>query len=81
MREKTQWYPADVKPVRGGEYEARGRRTQVLISVHWRKLSDTDHFDWYVFRGILGPFALWENVSHKVTSWRGLAAPVERGGD
>lgn len=71
----TPWFPATIKPVRAGEYEARERRTRLRISVHWRKLEGTDYFDWYVYRGVLGPWYLWECVSHKITSWRGLAAP------
>jgi hypothetical protein len=70
---RTEWIPIAIKPVRAGPYEARERRTRCVISdVHWRKLTDTDHYDWYVFKGILGPFAMWECVSHKITSWRGL---------
>jgi hypothetical protein len=73
--ELTAWFPVSMKPKRAGEYEGRERRTRQRIPVHWRKLDDTDHFDWYVHKGFLGPFSLWESVSHKITSWRGLAQP------
>ncbi|WP_154641227.1 hypothetical protein [Burkholderia cenocepacia] len=68
----TEWFPVTVKPVRGGEYEGRERRTRLRIRVFWRKLDDTNHFDWYVYKGTFGPFALWECVSDKLSAWRGL---------
>ena len=78
MSEFTPWFPVAMKPVRAGEYEGREKRTRCRIAVHWRKLDDTDHYDWYAYKGIFGPFSLWENVSYKITSWRGLAAaPTE----
>lgn len=70
--EKTPWFPVSTKPVRAGEYEVRQRYIRSPIRVHWRKLEDTNHYDWYVHKGILGPFSLWECVSEKITSWRGL---------
>lgn len=68
----TAWFPVSIKPKRPGEYEARERRTRNRIAAHWRKLDDTNYYDWYVYKGQLGPFALWECVSHKITSWCGL---------
>jgi hypothetical protein len=68
----TPWFPISMKPKRPGEYEAREKRTRRHIPVYWRKLDDTDHFDWYVDKGYFGPFHLWECVSHSITSWRGV---------
>jgi hypothetical protein len=77
MSEKTAWFPVKIKPVRPGMYEAREKGTRLCMDVHWRKLTDSKHFDWYVDKGFLGPFHLWECVSHKITSWRGLTARAE----
>jgi hypothetical protein len=70
---RTPWFPLRAKPILPGAYEGRERCTGLVIpNVHWRRLDDTEHYDWYIFKGVLGPFALWECVSHKITSWRGL---------
>jgi penicillin-binding protein-related factor A (putative recombinase) len=68
----TDWFPAKIKPIRSGEYEARERITRRKFRVYWRKIADTDYYDWYIYKGTLGPFNLWECVSHNMTSWRGL---------
>jgi hypothetical protein len=75
----TPWFPVSIKPKRPGAYEARERNTRrVMPEVHWRKLDGTDYYDWYVCKGVFGPFLMWECVSHKITSWRGLAQGPER---
>jgi hypothetical protein len=74
----TPWFPVAMKPRRPGQYEVRERRTRLRFDAHWRKLDDHDYFDWYVCKGQWGPFLMWECVSHKVTSWRGLAQRPKR---
>jgi hypothetical protein len=74
----TPWFPVGIKPVRPGEYECRERRTRLRIAAHWRKLDETNHYDWYIEKGVLGPFRLWECVSHKITSWRGVTRMKEK---
>lgn len=68
----TDWFPMHTQPVRAGEYEGREKSTGYPMKVFWRRLEDTDYEDWYVFKGVLGPFKLWECVSHKLSGWRGL---------
>jgi hypothetical protein len=62
-------------PVRPGKYEAREKRTRLRFDVYWRKLEDTNHYDWFIYKGVLGPFNLWERARDRMTSWRGLAQP------
>lgn len=71
----TGWFPMTEKPRRPGEYEGRERNTRQRVAVYWRKLEDTNHFGWYVYKGVFGPFNLWEDASEKITAWRGLAQP------
>ncbi|UCF25211.1 MAG: hypothetical protein JSV72_07345 [Ralstonia sp.] len=75
MSEMTPWFGMGQNPVRPGEYEGREKRTRCRIVVHWRKLEDTDHYDWFFYRGVLGPFNMWESARDKMTAWRGFAQP------
>jgi hypothetical protein len=68
----TSWYPGTVKPVREGKYEAK-QKSGLRFDVYWRTLQDTTKPSFYAWKGVLGPFNCWEDVSDKVHSWRGVA--------
>lgn len=70
---KTGWIHVNAKPVRPGRYEARRKYDGSVFDVYWRKLQDTDHFAFYAYRGVLGPFNMWEDVTREMSAWRGLA--------
>lgn len=73
MSKFTRWFKLSEKPVRSGEYEGRCAITGACIpGIHWRIIQDTSEPKFYVFRGTLGPFNCWEDVSHKINGWRGL---------
>jgi hypothetical protein len=62
-----------IRPTREGEYEGREKRTGFVIPVYWRKLTDEKKPGWYYWKGVLGPFNLWQAADLDMTAWRGLA--------
>ncbi|NPT50765.1 hypothetical protein GNZ10_13770 [Ralstonia sp. 3N] len=75
MSEMTPWFRMSQSPVYPGKYEARERHTGLRFDVYWKKLEDTNHHDWFIYKGVLGPFNLWESARDRMTSWRGLTQP------
>jgi hypothetical protein len=73
MHKKTAWIPKHRKPVREGYYEAKEKSTDLVFDVKWKTLQDTDKPSFYVHGGYLGPFSLWQDVTHRVWQWRGAA--------
>jgi hypothetical protein len=75
MAKKTAWFAMPVKPIRFGEYEGKEKRTGCVMPVFWRKLQDESKPGWYFYKGVFGPFNMWESAESKMSGWRGLALP------
>jgi hypothetical protein len=75
----TPWFKMNQNPVRTGEYEGLASLGGHRLVVHWRRLQDTDKYDWYFEKGSLGPFNLWESARRHMTAWRGLTSPAPKG--
>lgn len=78
LPKRTRWFGMWIKPAREGEYEGRERRTGLTIVVYWRKLDDEPKPGWYYWKGMLGPFNLWQSADKDMTAWRGLSAPAKQ---
>lgn len=73
----TKWIDMQIKPTLEGEYEGREKLTGARLVVYWRKPDDEPKPGWYYWKGILGPFNLWQSAGKDMTAWRGLSAPAE----
>lgn len=73
MSRFTAWYAMTTNPSRQGKYEGREKGSGLRVPVYWRKLQDETHAGWYFYKGVLGPFNLWESAEGKMSGWRGLA--------
>lgn len=78
MSKRTPWFPADVCPVREGNYEGEIEKHGIrfhIYPIRWMK------GEWHVYLGANSGYEVWmlaqRDAVRSLFRWRGLTRPTE----